>query len=91
MITYLTNLKSTNNSRGSHVHVTVGVDGQQTTAALGFLIHGKIYRVDVNLAPHQPHEISLSHTETGRCWVAVIDTETRVSTGRFLNLDEPES
>lgn len=96
MIVYLTDLKSTNDpasggGENRHVHITVGIDSHPTNTTLGFLINGKIYKLDVNLAPNTQHKISLKHAETGKCMVCVIDNETRISTGKFLNLDAQES
>ncbi|MBI3398143.1 MAG: hypothetical protein HY026_02780 [Deltaproteobacteria bacterium] len=91
MIANLTNLRSTNNNGSRHVHITVEAEAGQIDATLGFLIHGKFYKMDIQLEPNQPCEVSLKHTETGRCWVNVTDSEVQLSLGKFLDLDAPES
>lgn len=91
MIANLTNLRSTNNNGSRYVHITVEAEGGQIDATLGFIIHGKFYKMNIQLEPNQPCEVSLNHTETGICWVNVSDREMRLSLGKFLDLDAPES
>ncbi len=91
MIANLTNLRTTNNNGSRHVHITVEAGGGQTDAALGFIIRGKLYKMNIKLEPKQTCEFSLKHTETGICWVNVTDSEMQLSLGKFLDLDAPDS
>lgn len=92
MIANLTNLRSTNDNGSRHVHITVEAGGGQIDAALGFIIHGKFYKMNIKLEPKQFCEFSLKHTETGICWVHVTDDRgMQASLGKFLDLDAPES
>lgn len=91
MIANLTNLRSTNNNGDRHVHVTVEVHGGPVDTVLAFLIYGKLYKANIKLESNQACDISLKHTEIGIGWVNVIDGEMRLSLGKFLNLDAPES
>ncbi|MBI5874896.1 MAG: hypothetical protein HZB81_03465 [Deltaproteobacteria bacterium] len=91
MIANLTNLRSTNDNGSRHVHITVEAGDGQIDAALGFIIHGKFYKMNIKLEPKQSCEVSLKHTEKGICWVNVTDSEIQVSLGKFLDLDAPES
>lgn len=91
MIANLTNLRSTNNNGSRRVHVTVEAGGRQIYAALGFLIRGKFYKMNIQLEPNQSCEVSLKHAETGICWVNVVDSEMQLGLGKFLDLDAPES
>ena len=92
MVTGLLNVRSTNDSNGRKIHVTVVNDAAAVTVKLRVTLCGKAYQSEtVSLPPNARQEVTVNHAQSGWCLVEIReDTSGKRADYKILNLDLPE-
>jgi hypothetical protein len=92
MVIGLLNPKSTNDSNGKKIHVTVVNDSTGTTVKLRFTICEKAYQSDViSLPANARQEVTINHDQAGWCLVEIReDTSGERAEYKIFDLDLPE-
>ncbi len=84
-------LHSANRGGERQIHVLVVNGSGVTSATINFSIEGKDHYEYVVLEPGERRNVSISHTEAGRCWVVVTASGCSLETSKRLDLDASES